>query len=68
MLRKISHTRREESIESKARWFQSLSLRERMDMLCCFTDLILNNNPHIVEKKHAQPTWGRIRVLSQTPR
>ncbi len=67
MLKKISHNRSDESIESKARWFQSLSLQERMDMLCFFTDLILDNNPKIGEKKNAQPTWGSFRVLSQTP-
>ncbi len=67
MLKKISHNRSDESIESKARWFQSLSLIERMDMLCSFTDLILNNNPEIGKKKNAQPTWGSFRVLSQPP-
>ena len=35
----ISHDRRDESIEAKARWFQSLSLPERMELLCEFTDL-----------------------------
>ena len=67
MLKTISHNRSDESVEAKARWFQSLSLVERMDMLCFFTDLILDNNPKIVEKKDAQPTWGSFRVLSQTP-
>ena len=67
MLKTISHSRSDESIEAKARWFQSLSLLERMDMLCFFTDLILDNNPNIVEKKNAQPAWGSLRVVSQTP-
>ena len=67
MLKTISHNRSDESPESKARWFQSLSLLERMDMLCFFTDLILDNNPRIVRKKNAQPTWGSFRVLSQAP-
>jgi hypothetical protein len=61
----ISHDRQEETIEAKARWFQSLSLEERMDVLCLFTDLILANNPQIVEKKDAQPVAGRIRVVTQ---
>jgi hypothetical protein len=65
MLKTISHNRNDESLESKARWFQSLSLLERMDTLCFFTDLILDNNPRIVRKKNAQPTWGSFRVLSQ---
>jgi hypothetical protein len=49
--RTITHDRQEESIEAKARWFQSLSLEERMDMLCWFTGLILTANPKIVEQK-----------------
>jgi hypothetical protein len=61
----ISHDRQEETIEAKARWFQSLSLAERMDLLCFFTDLILENNPDILEQKDAQPISGRIRVLSK---
>jgi len=65
-IKAISHSRQEESSEAKARWFQSLSLSERMDYLCFFTDLILQNNPKILEKKNAQPAWGRFRVLSKT--
>jgi hypothetical protein len=61
----ISHDRQEETIEAKARWFQSLSLAERMDVLCFFTDLILANNPQIAEKKDAQPVAGRIRVVTE---
>jgi hypothetical protein len=60
----ISHDHQEETIEAKARWFQSLSLKERMDLLCAFTDLILASNPDVVERKNAQPVEGRIRVLS----
>ncbi len=66
MVETVSHGRQEERVESKARWFQSLSLPERMEILCCFTDMILENNPTILTKKHAQPTWGRVRVLSHT--
>ena len=66
MEKSISHSREDESMEAKARWFQSLSLSERMDLLCSFTDLILSNNPKIAEKKDAQPVAGRVRVLSKT--
>lgn len=48
MNKTVSHSREAETIEAKARWFQSLSLSERMDLLCWFTDLILENNPKIV--------------------
>ena len=62
--RTITHDWQEESIEAKARWFQSLSLAERMDILCWFTDLMLTANPKIVEQKDAQPLAGRVRVLT----
>ncbi|HST53727.1 MAG TPA: hypothetical protein VLJ61_17090 [Pyrinomonadaceae bacterium] len=61
----ISHDLAEETPEAKARWFQSLSLSERMDLLCVFTDLVLENNPMILERKDAKPIAGRVRVLSK---
>ena len=64
MVMTVSHDLEEETPEAKARWFQSLSLSERMDMLCFFTDLVLENNPRIVERKDAEPVTGRVRVLS----
>jgi len=62
----FSHDRREETPEAKARWFKSISLEERMEMLCAFTDLILTVNPRIVETRDAQQTKRRVRVLSKT--
>jgi len=62
---KISHSRDDESIEAKVEWFRSLSVEERMDLLCCFTDLALTLNPEILEKKDDQPFNRRIRVLSK---
>jgi hypothetical protein len=59
----ISHDRYEESAEAKARWFQSLALSERMEILCSFTDLALTANPSLQERKDAQPITGRIQVL-----
>lgn len=61
---RVSHDRSEERPEAKARWFQSLSLSERMEMLCDITDLILSKNPSIAERKNAQPSSGRIQILS----
>jgi len=61
----ISHHRQEETPEAKAYWFQSLSLQERMELLCSFTELILEINPKIAEQKHAQPITGRVRVLTK---
>jgi hypothetical protein len=65
MDKRVSHQRRDESLEAKARWFQSLSLEERIDLLNSFTDMILEANPKIMEQKRAQPVAGRIRVLTK---
>lgn len=65
MVMTISHDLAEETPEAKARWFQSLSLSERMELLCQFTDLVIENNPLIVERKNAKPITGRVRVLSK---
>ncbi len=60
----VSHDRQEETPEAKALWFRSLSMQERMDLLCAFTDLALSVNPDLQERKHAQPVAGRIQVIS----
>jgi hypothetical protein len=62
----ISHNWQDESPEAKARWFQSLSLKERMDMLCFFTDMILQNNPKLMELKNVKPASRRIRILTKS--
>jgi hypothetical protein len=64
MIPGISHDREQETPEAKARWFQSLSLEERMDYLCFLTDLVLENNPKVMQAKNAQPTARRVRLLS----
>jgi hypothetical protein len=59
----ISHSFQDESIEAKTRWFQSLTLEQRMELLCAYTNLILELNPKIVESKDARPITGSIRIL-----
>lgn len=68
MTEKIEHTFESETLEAKARWFQSLSLEERMDVFCAFADLILETNPHIVDEKEtdAQPASRRILIVTKT--
>jgi hypothetical protein len=61
----VSHDFEEETFEAKARWFQSLSLTERMDVLCMFTDMVVGVNPKIMEQKDAKPVAGRVLVLSR---
>jgi hypothetical protein len=61
----VTHDIKEESPEAKVRWFSSLPLSERMELLCSFSDLILESNPRIADSKDAQPTSQRIRVLTK---
>lgn len=65
-MNQISHDWLQETPEAKAQWFQSLTLQERIELLCHFTDMILAVNPKIIEKKDVEPVAGRIRVLSMT--
>lgn len=65
MDKRISHDRKEETMEAKARWFQSLTLDERIELLCQYTDMILEVNPKVMEKKDAQPVRGRVLVISK---
>ena len=41
----ISHNRSDETIEAKVKWFRTLNLSERMELLCAYTDLALELNP-----------------------
>lgn len=52
-----------ETPESKARWFQSLSEEERMDLMCEFYDLIVENQPDIARRKRASHAQGPVQVL-----
>ncbi len=54
----------EETPEAKARWFQSLSYEQRMNLLCEFTELIFSMNPRIADTKDAQATDRNIPILS----
>ena len=65
----ISHDRSEESPEAKARWFQSLTLAERMDVFCEMTDMALSLRPDLAYKDlpdDAQQAQERIQVLRIT--
>jgi len=61
----ILHGHNEESMEAKARWFQSLSIEQRAENLCKFTDLISAVNPKILDKKDVKHIEERIQVLSK---
>ena len=68
MCEKIGHDWNEETIEAKTRWFQSLSMADRMELFCSFTDLALAVNPNIQDQKHVESVTGRIQVLSTLQR
>lgn len=53
-------------MEAKTRWFRALSMAERMEIFCSFTDLALSVNPGLKDRTHAQPVAGRIQVLCAT--
>jgi len=57
----------EESPEAKARWFQSLTVEERMELFAEFTDFLLEINPAIKDAKDAEPVAGRVLVLRKPP-
>ena len=60
----VSHDIRDESVEAKARWFQPLSLKERMDVFVAFTNLILENDPDLVKRKPLPLPSDRVRIVS----
>lgn len=62
----LSHDRNDETIESKTIWFRSLSLADRMELLCSYTDLALTVNPKLQELRRAQSASGRIQIISAT--
>ena len=64
-MKQISHDFKDESIEAKVRWFRALTLSERMEILCNYTDLALELNPDLAGKKDAQSIKGRVRILSE---
>ena len=65
MYGKIEHDWNQETIEAKTRWFQSLSITDRMELFCSFTDLALAINPNIQGQKHVESVTGRIYIISK---
>lgn len=62
----ISHDRADETIEAKARWFQSLTMEERMVIFNDYMELILSANPSIAAKKYARPAQAGIQIISRS--
>jgi hypothetical protein len=62
--RLVSHDREDETSEAKALWFRSLSMSERIRILCEVTDLALSLNPSLPEKRRTEAIPGRVQVIS----
>ena len=62
----ISHGWKEETPEAKARWFQSLSPQERMDVFSEWMEIIFQNNPRIADYKDAEAIAKGFRILSES--
>jgi hypothetical protein len=56
-----------ETIEAKARWFQSLTLAQRMEVFTEFTNLALTLNPRLAEKGLTNPDQTLILRLPKEP-
>lgn len=63
MIGSVSHDWTDESPEAKARWFQSLTMEERIQVFCDMMELVLALNPNLMEQKSAEPIPGRVQVL-----
>jgi hypothetical protein len=60
----FSHNKQDETIEAKTRWFRSLSMDERIEVFCEFTDLALSVNPRLKEPTNVKSITGRVQVIS----
>jgi hypothetical protein len=63
MKRSISHSFKAETPEAKARWYQSLSLKQRMEVFNEYTKMLLAVNPKLAERKSAGKSKANIQVL-----
>jgi hypothetical protein len=66
MKQAVLHDRQQETIEAKTRWFRSLSMTERMEVFCSFTDLILSVNDDLKKKNNAQPNVEQTNINDDT--
>jgi hypothetical protein len=61
-IKELSHKFTDETIEARVRWFRTLPLSERVEMLCNFKDLALEINPDAAGKK----TLNRIKDVFES--
>lgn len=60
--RQMSHSREDESMEAKARWFQTLPLPERMDLLCLL--LVGRSHPALIVERPVDGPYIVVAELS----
>lgn len=60
----ISHSRSEETLEAKARWFRTLSPEKRLEYACAIMDLVRENNPKLLKAQNVRGIPGRVCVLT----
>ena len=63
MLKSISHDRADESMAAKARWFQTLSIEERLEFMCELIDLALEVRPQLAEPADATRAEESLRIV-----
>ena len=59
----VSHNREDEDLLTKAGWFQSLTVDERMEYFCAFAEIVLENNPGMADNDDPAPS-ERVRIVS----
>ncbi len=65
----LSHDFIDESLADNARWFASLTVEERMAWLDEWTEILLQNNPGVLEKFSDDSTFkGSVCVLRKAQR
>lgn len=61
----ISHKFKDESLEEKARWFQSLTMEQRIQNFCDYIELALALNPKLGDKPLDKSIKGRVQVITR---
>ncbi len=59
----VSHDRAEESFEAKARWFQTLTMDERLDYLFELMDMMAENDNKAVRPIDVSAFKGCVQIL-----
>ena len=59
----VSHDRGDETLDSKASWFQSLTIEQRLATFAAYYDLALSLNPDLVRLKDVPTPSARVRIL-----